>query len=83
MDSGGEGEKGSALSLKISRKRKETDRDDIVCETIQHTRMEAGLALGNESDSGFAFVGIGDETSVYRSPTHLALLGSFPTVRVG
>lgn len=71
------------LSLKISRKRRGTDRNDIVCKAIQHTRVEAGLALGNESDSGFAFVCVWDETTVYGSPTHLALLGSFPSVRVG
>lgn len=82
MDSRVGKEKDSTLSLKISRKRKETDREDIVCETIQHTGMETGLALGNESDSGFAFIGVGDETTVYRSLAHLALLGPFPSVRV-
>ena len=76
-------EQGSALSLKFPRKRRGTDRDDLVCETIQHTRMETGLALGDKSDSGFAFVGVGDETAVYGSLAHLALLGSLPSVRVG
>lgn len=44
--------------------------------------MEAGLALGNESDPGLAFVSVGYETSIYRGSAHLALLSSFPSIRM-
>jgi len=44
--------------------------------------VEAGLALGNESDPCLAFVGVGYEASMYRSLAHLALLSSFPSVRM-
>jgi hypothetical protein len=59
-----------------------TDREDVVCESIQHTRVQTCLTLCDESNSGFAFVGVRYEISIYRSPAHLALLGSFPSVRV-
>ena len=44
--------------------------------------METGLALGNKSDSGFAFVSAGDETTVDGGLAHLALLGSLPSIGV-
>jgi hypothetical protein len=59
-----------------------TDREDVVCEPFNTHAWRLASPLGNESDSGFAFVGVGYETSIYRSPAHLALLGSFPSVRM-
>jgi len=44
--------------------------------------METGLALGNEFDPGFAFVCVGYEAGIYRSLAHLALLSTFPSVRM-
>ena len=74
------GEKHSTQSLTFLGR--VTDRKDVVRETIQHTGVETCLALGHESDSGFAFVSVGYETSIYRRSAHLALLSSLPSVRM-
>lgn len=59
---------------------KETDREDSIREPVQHARVETGLALRNESDSGFAFVSVGYEASIYRGLAHFTLLSSLPSV---
>ena len=58
------------------------DRKDAVCKPTRQARVETGLAFGNESDPCPAFVGVGYETSIYRGLAHLALLSSFPSVRM-
>ena len=60
--------------------KKVTHREHVCGETVQDACMQTGLALCDESDSGFSLARIGDKAAVYGSLAYPHLLGTFPTI---
>ena len=57
-------------------------RKYIISQSIKHTRVQAGLSFGDESNSCLALVCIWYQPTNYCRSAHFGLLGALPSVGV-